>query len=212
MNLKIEGTLWAIVSIPFLYLIILWQKLPEKVPLHWGIRGEIDRYGDKGQLIWIPVLLPLLTHLLFLVIPKIDPKKKLDILDRSYTKLRFGFILFMSFLATLLLFMTKEGASLSPSLFNVFIGLLVLFLGYLLKTVKPNYFIGIRTPWTLEDEQIWKKTHLVGGKLFFVAGVVIVFCAILLPADLSTRCSLVLISVIVLVSIFYSYYLYRQKE
>lgn len=78
MNLKKELPILAIVLLPFIYLGYVWNELPSKVPMHWNIKGEIDRYGDKSELIIIPFLLPLLVYLIFLVVPKIDPKNKLN--------------------------------------------------------------------------------------------------------------------------------------
>ena len=77
MKLLKEIPIISIVMIPFIYLAYIWSQLPEKVPMHWNINGEIDRYDDKIALILIPVLLPLLVYVIFLVVPKIDPKKKI---------------------------------------------------------------------------------------------------------------------------------------
>ncbi len=72
-----EIILILIVLAPFVYLAKIWNELPERVPMHWNIEGKIDRYGSKTELIWIPVLLPLLTYLLITFVPKIDPKNQL---------------------------------------------------------------------------------------------------------------------------------------
>ena len=77
MNLKKEIALLAIVALPFLYLGFVWNELPDQVPMHWNMQGEIDRYGDKTELISIPFMLPVLVYLIFLIVPKIDPKNQL---------------------------------------------------------------------------------------------------------------------------------------
>lgn len=77
MTLKKELPIIAIVLLPFLYLAYIWNQLPEKVPVHWNSLGEIDRYGEKIELLLIPLMLPFLVYLIFLIVPKIDPKNKL---------------------------------------------------------------------------------------------------------------------------------------
>ncbi|WP_342662761.1 DUF1648 domain-containing protein [Gelidibacter mesophilus] len=77
MALKKELPLLTIVVLPFVYLASIWNQLPEKVPMHWNVKGEVDRYGNKVELLLIPILLPLLVYVIFLVVPKIDPKNKL---------------------------------------------------------------------------------------------------------------------------------------
>ena len=78
MKLKKETPLITIVLLPFIYLAYIWNELPENVPLHWNLEGEIDRYGDKSELLIIPFVMPLLVYLIFLVVPEIDPKNKLN--------------------------------------------------------------------------------------------------------------------------------------
>ena len=89
MNLKKELPLIAIVLLPFIYLAYLWNDLPSKVPMHWNLKGEIDRYGDKSELIIIPILLPLLVYVIFLVVPKIDPKNKLNKMGDKLQTIKF---------------------------------------------------------------------------------------------------------------------------
>ena len=76
-KLKKEIPFVAIALIPFIYLAYIWNSLPEKVPIHWNGSGEIDRYGDRKELVFILLLLVGLTYFIFLVIPHIDPKQKL---------------------------------------------------------------------------------------------------------------------------------------
>ena len=87
MKIKNELPIIGIVLLPFIYLAFLWNQLPKTIPIHWNINGEIDRFGDKVGLLLIPILLPLLTYFIFLVVPKIDPKNKwfwIGMYDVSY--------------------------------------------------------------------------------------------------------------------------------
>ena len=73
MNLKKEIPLLAILLLPFLYIAFIWNKLPQKIPMHWNIEGEVDRYREKIEILLIPIMLPMLVYFIFSVIPKIDP-------------------------------------------------------------------------------------------------------------------------------------------
>ncbi|MGB5429959.1 DUF1648 domain-containing protein, partial [Eudoraea sp.] len=77
--------------------------MPERVPMHWNIKGEIDRYGDKIELILLPILLPLLIYIIFLVIPKIDPKNKLTKMGNKYQSIKIILTSFMSVVALFIL-------------------------------------------------------------------------------------------------------------
>ena len=155
-KLKKEIPFLAIVLIPFVYLIYIWNRLPEKVPMHWNGAGEIDRYGNKKELLIMLFMLVGITYFVFLIIPTIDPKQKLQNMGNKLNNLRMILTLFMSGLAVFILYSVQQNSS-NPGFVFAIIGLLIAFLGNYFKTIKPNYFIGIKTPWTLENEEVWKK-------------------------------------------------------
>ncbi|HLV39232.1 SdpI family protein, partial [Xanthomarina sp.] len=158
MKLKKELPLIGIVLLPFIYLAYIWNQLPEKVPMHWNIKGDIDRYGDKIELLLIPFLLPVLVYVIFLVVPKIDPKKKLHKMGNKLQNLKVLMTIFMSVLALFIIYSAKNNTFTNPNYILLLIGVLYIILGNYFKTIKANYFIGIRTPWTLESETVWKET------------------------------------------------------
>ncbi|MCK6608952.1 MAG: DUF1648 domain-containing protein, partial [Flavobacterium sp.] len=145
---KKEIPFLAIALIPFVYLIYIWNRLPEKVPMHWNGAGEIDRYGDKKELVVTLFMLVGITYFVFLIIPSIDPKQKLQNMGNKLNNLRMILTLLMSGLAVFILYSVQQKTS-NPSFVLAIIGLLFAFLGNYFKTIKPNYFIGIKTPWTL---------------------------------------------------------------
>lgn len=164
MNLKKEIPILIIAFLPIIYLSYIWEQLPNKVPVHWNIKGEIDRYGNKSELIIVSILLPLLIYVILLIAPKIDPKGKLNAMGNKLQTLKFLLTTFMSVLALFILYSAKNKSLTNPNYTVLFIGILFTVLGFYFKTIKPNYFIGIRTPWTLESETVWNKTHKLGGK------------------------------------------------
>ena len=205
---KKEIPFLAIALIPFVYLIYIWNRLPEKVPMHWNGAGEIDRYGDKKELVAMLCMLVGITYFVFLIIPYVDPKQKLQNMGNKLNNLRMILTLFMSGLAVFILYSVQQKTS-NPSFVLAIIGLLFAFLGNYFKTIKPNYFIGIRTPWTLENEEVWKKTHVLGGKLWFIGGLLMAL-TFLLPNEMQLYTFLGITAVITIVPIVYSYLEFKK--
>ncbi len=212
MKLKKELPIIAIVLIPFVYLAYIWNQLPEKVPVHWNINGEIDRYGDKSELLLIPFLLPFLIYIIFSVIPKIDPKNKLNQMGNKLQNLKFLMTTFMSALALFIIYSAKNQSFSNPNLIVALIGLFYIILGNYLKTIKANYFIGIRTPWTLENEKVWKKTHELAGKMWFVGGILVLINTLFLEKQTNFLIFMIITGIIAIVPIVYSYVLYKKES
>lgn len=212
MSLKKELPLIAIVLLPFIYLAYLWNDLPNKVPMHWNIKGEIDRYGDKSELIIIPILLPLLVYLIFLVVPKIDPKNKLNTMGSKLQTIKFLLTTFMSILALFIIYTAKNQTFTNPNYIVLLIGLLYLILGNYFKTIKANYFIGIRTPWTLENGTVWKETHRLGGKMWFIGGLIIIISSLMLEKQTNFTLFIVISAIITVIPIIYSYLKFQNLK
>jgi uncharacterized membrane protein len=198
----------AIALIPFAYLIYIWNRLPEKVPMHWNGAGEIDRYGDKTELVGVLFLLVGINYFVFLIIPYVDPKKKLQNMGNKLNIMRMILTLFMSALAIFILYSVQQKSS-NPGFVFVIIGLLFAFLGNYFKTIKTNYFIGIKTPWTLENEEVWKKTHELGGKLWFVGGLLMALTFVL-PNNIQFYTFMGITAVITIIPILYSYRIFNK--
>jgi uncharacterized membrane protein len=211
MKLKNELPLIAIVLIPFVFLAYIWNDLPQKVPIHWNINGEIDRFGNKLELILIPLLFPLMTYLIFLVVPKIDPKQQINKFgSKKYQNLKTLIIVFMSILAVLMIYMAKNQSFANVNLIVLPVGVLYIILGNYFKTIKANYFIGIRTPWTLENETVWKETHKLGGKLWFAGGLVIVMSSLLFENKANLIVFMMVTGIIIIIPIVYSYLKFKK--
>ena len=209
-NLQKELPLIIIVLIPFVYLAYVWNSLPEKVPLHWNMEGEIDRYGEKSELILIPLLLPLLIYVLFTIIPKIDPKGKIKNMGNKYTILKSIMTLFMSALAMIIIYAALNETLYNPNYIVLLIGILFAVLGNYFKTLRANYFIGIKTPWTLENETVWKETHKLAGKLWFAGGLLIVLTSILFDKKTNFTLFAIITVIITLIPVVYSYIKYQS--
>jgi len=212
MKLKKELPLLIIVILPFIYLAYIWNDLPKKVPIHWNGEGEIDGYDDKVSLILIPILLSLLTYVILTLIPIIDPKGKIKNMGEKYESIKFILIFFMSFLALFILYSSHSQTITNPNILFILIGFLFVFLGNYMKTIKPNYFIGIRTPWTLENETVWKRTHKLAGIMWFLAGIIIIILSLILGKRLNRILFIVITLIISIVPIIYSYIQFKKQE
>lgn len=209
-NLQKEAPLFAIVLAPFIYLAYLWNKLPDVVPLHWNMEGEIDDYGDKSELILIPILLPLLIYIIFTIVPMIDPKGKINKMGNKYFTLKMAMTIFMSVLAMIIIYSVKNETLYNPNYIVLLMGVLFVILGNYFKTLRANYFIGIKTPWTLENETVWKETHKLAGKIWFIGGFIVILSSLLLNQKTNFSIFIAITIIISLVPVVYSFFKYKS--
>jgi uncharacterized membrane protein len=153
--------------------LVAYPHMPDPVPSHWNAAGNVDGELPKfWGLVVVPALMTGITALLA-VLPRIDPLRKNYLKFQSWYE---GFILALAvffFLLQLQIILWGMGTQVSPNLtMPVMIGILFICIGFLTEHAEPNWFVGIRTPWTLSSERVWKKTHERGGTLFKLAGVV----------------------------------------
>lgn len=210
-NLKKEAILWLVIILPLAYAAFIWNQLPSEVPLHWNLKGEINRWGHKSELIVI-VLLSAFTYGLMAILPAIDPKKKLQNMGGKYFQLKFILVLFMSALSLFILYSVKRQQLGNPNWILALIGILFAVLGNYFQSIRPNYFIGIRTPWTLENELVWKKTHKQGGVLWTIGGLLIVMLSIILENQFAFISFLTITGIISVYPVVYSYVKFREQK
>jgi uncharacterized membrane protein len=153
--------------------LLLWNQLPEQMASHWNENDQVDGYISR---FWGVFMMPLMTlgpFLLFLVIPSVDPLKaniaKFRGVFNLFIVLIVGFMLYVHAL-TLLWSLGYTGFEMSKAMLPA-MGLLFILVGYLMRQSKRNWFIGIRTPWTLSSDYVWDKTHQLGAILFVASGV-----------------------------------------
>lgn len=164
---------WGIVLIGFVIGAAIYPKLPQMVASHWNIYGQVNGYVSQ---FWGAFLLPLIILgmvILMKFFPNIDPKQKnIESFYDTYA----GFIIFIEvFLLAIyiytIFFTFGVQINLGKYMAILFTGLLF-YLGVLIAKAKQNWFIGIRTPWTLSSERVWDKTHALGGKLYKVCAII----------------------------------------
>ena len=157
---------WLVILITIFASAYFYDKLPDQVVTHWNAAGEPDGWGSKNFVtFFIPGLL-IGMYLLFQWLPKLDPKKanyaKFFNIYKIFQFVIIAFLSFMYFITTLYNIGWKIdiGATIS-----IVVGLMMVIFGSNMKKIKTNWFIGIRTPWTLSSEVVWKKTHEFAAKI-----------------------------------------------
>ncbi|GAA4357228.1 hypothetical protein GCM10023185_21800 [Hymenobacter saemangeumensis] len=155
--------------------------------------------------------LPLGVYLLMAALPRLDPRRRLDGSNRSLHKLTLLLVGCLSGLACYSLYLAQHPGLLPGRELHVGLALFVALLGNYLTTVQPNYFLGVRTPWTLQSDQVWTQTHRLTGWLLFGVGLASVLLALLGPEEWFQPVFLGLVLGIVLLSLGYSYWAYQQQ-
>lgn len=211
LELKKELPIIGIVLTPFVYLAIIWDSLPQRVPIHWNYKGEIDNWGDKFSLILMLLLLPVLMYVLMTFIPRIDPKNRISLMGGKFYQLKFFLVLFMSLVALLIVYTTKERSVNNPNLVFALLGVLLIIFGNYFKVIQPNYFIGIRTPWTLENNEVWKATHVFAGKIWVIGGFLLILGGLVLN-NVFGKVLVFIIVVLALIPVVYSFIKFKQIQ
>jgi len=206
---KTELVVFAIILISFVIGFYFYSQMPDKIASHWNAQDQVDGYMPK---FWGMFLMPVISIgllLLFMLIPKIDPlKKNIEKFRKYYNWFVLLIIMFLFYIYLLTVlwnigFRFAMSQMMLPSL-----GILFYYIGILLENAKRNWFIGIRTPWTLSSDKVWDKTHKIGSKLFKIIGV-IVFLGIFFQ-KYSIWFILVPILLVAVYLIVYSYFEYQK--
>ncbi len=217
MDKLIKTIIWPIWAAPVIYLAAVWNRLPERVPMHYNLSGEPDRFGNKSELLLllaIMVVVNIGVYLLLVNLTRIDPKKKYREENRPrMRRLAFAVSIFVSAITCFIIY-TSLGTSpkFNSKIIVIAVGLLFTVIGNYMYNIKPNYFAGIRLPWTLENENNWKQTHLLGGKLWFAGGLLIAIMAVLLPENIVLAAMFIIITIVTVIPAVYSYRLYKRGQ
>lgn len=206
---KSEITTLGIILLSFIIGIYFYPQMPEEMASHWNTQGQVDGYMSK---FWGLFLMPIILiglALFFVAIPRIDPlKENIEKFRRYYD----GFIILLFLFLLSIHFQVilwNIGIEMSPNvIFPIGLGLLFFYIGILCENAKRNWFIGIRTPWTLSSDKVWEKTHKIGGKLFKIAGIIALF-GVFFPSY-AFYFILIPVTLVAIYTIIYSYFGYQN--
>lgn len=191
--------------------IYLYPQFPFLMASHWNIQGVVDGYISRFWGVFLMPLVSFFMFLLFLVIPRIDPLKANVAKFRKY----FDWFIVLIMVFFLLIYAFSLRWNLGGFKFDIFVflppasGILFYYCGILIENTKRNWFIGIRTPWTLSSDTVWDKTHKIGGKLFKYAGVLALLGIFF--RDWAFYLTVVPAIFVAVYSTFYSYFEYRKE-
>lgn len=200
-----------IVAISFLLAIYFYPQLPEEIPIHWNAKGEVDGYSSKEFGLFLMPAISLVIYLFMKVIPKIDPLRNIGKFQNEY---EWFIVILLLFLFSIQIVSISWALGYEISMLHViFLGLAVLFfaVGSLMEKAKRNWFIGIRTPWTLSSEKVWDKTHRIGSKLFKTYSILLLIAIIL---DITNIWMVILGPIILIVAwaFIYSYFEFEKEK
>lgn len=169
----------GIILLSFFIGIVSYSYMPDMMPMHWNAQGEIDGYMGKLWGLFMSPMISLGLFALFLVIPKLDPRRSnLESFKEYYQGIILVIVGFL-FYVYILTILSAIGYKFNMvQAMSISFAVLFYYIGIVLKKTKSNFFVGIKTPWTLSDEKVWEKTHDLGGKLFKISGIIAFFGAL----------------------------------
>jgi uncharacterized membrane protein len=187
---------------------VSWPSAPDQVPVHWGFSGQPDRYGGKFEgLLLLPATM-LFIYLLMLLLPYVDPRRANYARFRgAYLVMRVATLVFLALIYGFVL-LWIGGIRVEPSVILALVGGLLVVLGIPMHKVRPNWFVGIRTPWTLFSELSWRKTHRLGGWFLALTGLAFMISG-LVGSPTAFRVALIFLVAGILFLFVYSYFVWR---
>lgn len=195
--------------IPLIITLVFWDRLPDQVPIHFDLDGNANGYGPK-------LLTPLINlglYALLLIIMFIDPKKENYFrFMKIYNKLRIVLIVFFVAVSSIIIFISMGYNIDTNRLFLIGIPLLFTLVGNFLINIKPNWMVGVRTPWTLASENVWRKTHRLTGIMWFWSGLVCLVLGFLIEPWYAYRILFGFVVGTSLIAIVYSYIAFKKEK
>ena len=209
-NKKLTKT-WIVVLIMLIVAIVGILIMPDIIPTHFGPSGEQDGWGTKYTVLMFPAI-TILVAVLAVPMMRLDPKEEnYGRFEKYYYNFFFGFSLF--FLAMEVLnIVIAMGININMGMIMCLVtGLLMIFVGNMMPKIKQNFYFGIKTPWTLADEENWFKTHRLAGKTFVFGGIAIAL-GTFVPGEGKAWLLLAVVLVMVAIPLIYSAVLHMKRR
>lgn len=186
--------------------------LPDQIPMHYNLAGEVNRYGNRMEIFFLPFASLALSAILILI-KKIDPKKdNIQQFQTAFYVILFIVNLFIFVILLMIILEARYPKSLNISMMLwICTCMLLIITGNVMPKFKSNYFIGIRSPWTLANEQVWFKTHRFAGKIWFYGGTLMLF-GIFIPSNIAFYVLMTCTLFLGFVPYIYSYRCFKEIE
>ena len=206
---------FIMMAIPWVYLAFIWNELPQTIPTHFGIKGTPDAFGPKSDVFLLPAIFSVIGILMYFLmrnIHKIDPKKKYtETTSAVLSRIAVVMVVLLCAVALFFLYWTLKGKIEGMPIFFCGMSLFLAYIGNLMHSIKPNYFAGFRLPWTLENEDNWRKTHQLASKIWFIGGLVLAVVSLILPLQALIIIFISSVLIMTIIPSIYSYKLYRES-
>lgn len=202
----------GMVAVALIISVAVYGRMPDQVPVHWNVRGEVDGYAPKALALFLLPAVMLIVWLFIRIAPVIDPKRatlKKNVGEIDTINFFMMLILLGIHVATIIYGMGYEFDM--SIIAELIAGVLFVVIGNFLPRFRHNYFFGIRTPWTLADEEVWRKSNQIGGKMFFFGGLIVIL-SVFLPRQWMTFILFATLFVCAGVPAVLSYVLYQKKQ
>ena len=187
-----------------------YPQLPAQLPSHWNFNGEIESYMAKQQFIGL-MFLPIGLYIMMEVMPKIDPRK--SAYNQHYKAYGFFELVMVLFIIGMQGMVISVGMGVKLDVSRIMLaslGLLFMVIGNFMPQVRPNYFFGIKTPWTLANEEVWRRTHRIGGFVYTVAGLTAFLANFFISKQFALPLFIVFITTL-FIPVAYSYAIFKKK-
>lgn len=208
---NIELINYFLIGISIAMSVIAYPFLPDEMPIHWNYSGMVDGYGSKLIVLAVIPIGVFLLYLLLRYVPKIDPRKKnYERFARTYGWFRVSILMILVMLQGVTILASFGLALNMGMIIQIGLGALFIFLGNLMPKIQPTYFVGIRTPWTLANDHVWRKTHQLAGKVWVICGFLMIPLALIPVGVVQFTVLIGFIAIMILVPVIYSYYVYKK--
>ena len=210
-NNKIKLIISSLITIlPIFIGLILWNQLPEQIVTHWSFEGTPDGWSSRTFSVWGLPLILLAIHLFTLFITFLDPKNEMQ------TKVIFNLVIWItpivSIFANGIIYVSARDINIPIQIFiSIFTGLIFIIIGSYFPKCTQNYTIGIKLPWTLNDEKNWNSTHKFSSKVWIIGGFLMFICGFL-PKNIFIWALFGVIFLITLIPFIYSYVYYAKNK
>jgi len=206
---------WGIAIISLITALYMINGLPDgiQLPIHWNINGEIDSYADATIALIFPPVIMIVILSIFSVLSKLDPRtENIQRSQKPIAAFSIAITLFMLVLEGSYIAMMNGIEVPMIMVVGITVGILLIIIGNYLGKTRSNFFIGIRTPWTLSSDAVWQKTHRLAGKLFMISGLIMVISCLLTP---TTNLGVLIIFTVLpaaLIPCIYSWRLWTEEQ
>jgi len=210
LSLRTELPQWIVIAAMFIAAAVCWPYAPERMPTHWNLAGEVDGYGSRFiGLLLLPVV-SVGIYFLMLLVPLIDPgRRNYQNFATAYSVIRTTITVVFAAMYAVFLVAGLGGRVNVTAIISLLVAAMLLIIGNFMGKVRPNWFVGVRTPWTLSSKMSWNRTHRLAGWLFMVMGVLVAAAGILQTAWMFLL-MVVVNGLCIIWMIVYSYLVYRR--